>query len=264
MLVAVDERDLAFVPEARGSGQSFSLYWHSVHARAEEALTRGEQPLLAPLVDFAYIRACNDAGLDPRSKAGFNAYAGRLHPVDELWPFAGESPEAMLREMRREQSAWAMMIRCQKVFGAAHSRFGPQAEAWARDCSTRVLHALIDEVHGGDAPSTAAYGLVTLVAKAAGLELGAYSLAVEAGPKRGVQDRDRERFAAALGASLIAGAKGVLTLEIGDARRVQVWELADQRLTPSEHGQLLLEPDGHDALQPQPVYVPGPSLPQPI
>ncbi|MYT24093.1 hypothetical protein GTW69_28060 [Streptomyces sp. SID7760] len=87
---------------------------------------------------------------------------------------------------------------------------------------------------------------------------------MEAGPKQGVQDRDRERFAAALGASLIAGAKGVLTLEIGDARRVQVWELADQRLTPSEHGQLLLEPDGHDALQPQPVYVPGPSLPQPI
>ncbi|MFI2791096.1 hypothetical protein, partial [Kitasatospora sp. NPDC018614] len=94
--------------------------------------------------------------------------------------------------------------------------------------------------------------------------LGAYSLAVEAGPKPGVQDRDRERFTAALGASLIAGAKGVLTLEIGDARRVQVWELADQRLTPSEHGQLLLEPDSHDALQPQPLYVPGPSLPQTI
>ncbi|WP_411098988.1 hypothetical protein [Streptomyces sp. x-45] len=263
MLVAVDERDLAFVPEARGSGESFSLYWRSVHARAEKALMRGEQPLLAPLVDFAYIRACNDVGLDPRSKAGFDAYADRFHPVEELWPFAGESPESMLRQMRREQSAWAMMIRCMKVFGAAQSRFGPQAEAWARDCSARVLHALIDEVHGG-APSTAAYGLVTLVAKAAGLELGAYSLAVEAGPKPGVQDRDRERFTAALGASLIAGAKGVLTLEIGDAQRVQVWELADQRLAPSEHGQLLLEPNGHHAPQPRPTYVPGPPLPQPV
>ncbi|MCZ0984201.1 hypothetical protein O1L60_46430 [Streptomyces diastatochromogenes] len=87
-------------------------------------------------------------GLDPRSKAGFDAYADRFHPVEELWPFAGESPESMLRQMRREQSAWAMMIRCMKVFGAAQSRFGPQAEAWARDCSARVLHALIDEVHG--------------------------------------------------------------------------------------------------------------------
>lgn len=264
MLVAVDERDLAFVPEARGRGQSFALYWHGVHSQATAALAKGEQPLLAPLVDFAYIRACNEAGLDPRSKAGFDAYADRLHPKTELWPFAGESAEAMLRQVRREQQAWAMMSRCRKVFGAAQSHYGPQAEAWARDCAARVLQALVNEVRGEATANGAPDGLLNLVAKSGGLELCAYALPVEAGPQSGVQDRDRERFNAALGASLIAGAKGVLTLTVGDERRVQVWELTDQRLIPSEHGQLILEPNSDRASQPPVEYVPGIPLPQPV
>jgi hypothetical protein len=169
----------------------------------------------------------------------------------------------MLRDMRREQQAWAMMIRCRKVFGAAQARYGSEAEAWARDCSARVLQALVDEVVGSATPSIAAYGVVTLVAKSAGLELCAYSLPVGAGPYAGVRDRDRERFTAALGASLIAGANGVLTLGSLDGQRVQVWELADQRLTPSEHGQLLLEPDNYRTTQPSAEYMPGTPLPQP-
>jgi hypothetical protein len=264
MLVAVDERDLAFVPDARGRSQTFALYWQSVHAQATAALVKGEQPLLAPLVDFAYIRACNEAGLDPRSKAGFDAYAACLHPRNELWPFAGESAEAMLRQMRREQQAWAMMSRCRKVFSAAQTHYGPQAEVWARGCSARVLQALIDEVFAATSANGAPGGLLTVVAKSGGLELCAYALPVEAGLWSGIQDRDRERFNAALGASLIAGAKGALTLAVRDELRVQVWELANQRLIPSEHGQLILEPNDDRPTQPPVQYVPGVPLPQPV
>jgi hypothetical protein len=260
MLVAVDERDLAFVPDARGRSQTFALYWQGVHAQATAALVKGEQPLLAPLVDFAYIRACNEAGLDPRSKAGFDAYAACLHPRNELWPFAGESAEAMLRQMQ----AWAMMSRCRKVFSAAQTHYGPQAEVWARGCSARVLQALIDEVFAATSANGAPGGLLTVVAKSGGLELCAYALPVEAGLWSGIQDRDRERFNAALGASLIAGAKGALTLAVRDELRVQVWELANQRLIPSEHGQLILEPNDDRPTQPPVQYVPGVPLPQPV
>ena len=91
MLVAVDERDLAFVSHGPARRRSFAAYWQSVHDRAVRALNAGGQVLLAPIVDFAYIRTCAEAGLDPRSQAGFEAYAARAFPVSELWRFGGES-----------------------------------------------------------------------------------------------------------------------------------------------------------------------------
>lgn len=260
MLVAVDERDLGFVPGARG--QSFPAYWFDVHARAARALAAGERPLLAPIVDFAYVRKCNENGLEPRSAEGFHAYEAQRFRKDELWPFAGESADEMLLQMKREQQAWAMMIRCRTVFGAVNAQH-PDAEAWVRAYSTRVFEALVEDVSEGAAASGAEGGKLVLAAKSADMTLGAYALAVGvSGGQSDVLDRDRERFIALLGASLITSATGVLTSMIGEDGQVQVWELGKQCLTPSEHGELILEPnDG--AVRPV-TYVPGFPLPLPV
>ena len=102
MLVAVDERDLRFVP---GAQVSSSAYWCDVHDHMVRVLDTGEQVLLAPLVDFAYVRSCEEASLNPLSEKGFRDYARRRFRKNELWPFAGETADEMLLQMKREQHA---------------------------------------------------------------------------------------------------------------------------------------------------------------
>lgn len=259
MLVAVDERDLRFVPRARGS---FSAYWRDVHDRAVRALSAGDQILLAPIVDFAYVRGCEEAGLDPLSKKGFRAYASRRFRKSELWSFAGETADEMLLQMKREQHAWAMAVRCRKVFDAVNAQH-PEAEAWARTYSAGVLTALVEEVVRGVAARGVEGGRLALAAKAGDLELGRYAVPVGVADRRAdVLDRDRERLIALLGASLIAASSGVLTLMIDDDAPVQVWTVGRQGLVPSEHGELILEPN--DASGRSATYVPGFALPPPV
>jgi hypothetical protein len=265
MLVAVDERDLAFVSHGPARRRSFAAYWQSVHDRAVRALNTGGQVLLAPIVDFAYTRACAEEGLDPRSQAGFEAYAARAFPVSELWRFGGESAEETLVKMRREQDAWATMSRCRKVLGEARSRFGPQAEMWAVDCSDRVLGALVEEAASAVTVSSTDEGWLTLVARMGDVTLGAYTVSVDlSGDRPAVLSRDRERFNTLLGAALLIAASGVLTLMVGEEGRVQVWELSNQRLMPSARGALLLEPHGDGGAESHVEFVPGGPLPQPV
>ncbi|MFD7919597.1 hypothetical protein ACFV3R_10270 [Streptomyces sp. NPDC059740] len=259
MLVAVDERDLRFVPRVQGS---FSVYWRDVHARAAQGLSAGEPVLLAPLVDFAYVKGCEEAGLDPRSEKVFRAYASRRVPGNELWSFAGETAEEMLLQMKREQQAWATAVRCRSVFDAVNAQH-PGAEAWARSYSAGVLTALTEEAVRGVESHGGAGGRIALVAKAGDMELGSYAMPVGViGGEARVPDRDRERFVALLGASLIAASSGVLTLVPGDDGPVQVWTVGRQGLVPSEHGELILEPN--DGSGGSATYVPGFPLPQPV
>lgn len=258
MLVAVDERDLRFVPRAQGS---FSVYWRDVHARAVQALSAGEPVLLAPLVDFAYVKGCEEAGLDPRSEKGFRAYASRWVPRNELWSFAGETADEMLLQMKREQQAWATAVRCRSVFDAVNAQH-PGAEAWARSYSAGVLTALTEEAVRRAESRGGAGGRIALVAKAGDLELGSYAMPVGViGGEIRVPDRDRERFVALLGGSLVAASSGVLTLVTGDDGPVHVWTVGRQGLVPSEHGELILEPN--DARGRSATYVPGFPLPSP-
>lgn len=256
MLVAVDQRDLRFVPRAWGS---FSAYWHDVHERAVLALATGERMVLAPLVDFQYVRSCEETGLDPLSEGGFHAYSSRRFRSNELWPFAGETADEMLLQMRREQRAWAMTIRCRTVFDAVNVQH-PEAEDWARTYSAAVLTALVEEVLARGAVARSGEGRIVLVAKAGDLELGSYAVPIDVVARQAeVLDRDRERFIALLGASLIAGASGVLTLVFGDDSPVQVWAVGKQGLVSSEHGALILEPN--DAIGRSATYMPGFPLP---
>ncbi|MGW1158945.1 hypothetical protein ACWD48_12095 [Streptomyces sp. NPDC002519] len=259
MLVAVDERDLRFVPQARGP---VSAYWRDVHDRAVRALSAGDQLLLAPIVDFAYVRGCEEAGLDPLSERGFRAYASRRFRRAELWSFAGETADEMLLQMKREQHAWAMAVRCRKVFDAVNAQH-PDAEAWARTYSAGVVTALVEEVVRGAAAYGGESGRLALATKASDLELGRYAVPVGVvGQQADVLDRDRERFIALLGASLIAASSGVLTLMVGDDGPVQVWTVGQQGLVPSEHGELILEPNDGSGRSAR--YVPGFPLPQPV
>ncbi|MFF9076063.1 hypothetical protein ACF1A9_27805 [Streptomyces sp. NPDC014872] len=260
MLVAVDERDLRFVP---GAQVSFSAYWRDAHDRAVRALDTGEQVLLAPLVDFAYVRSCEEASLNPLSEKGFRDYARRRFRKNELWPFAGETADEMLLQMKREQHAWAMAVRCRKVFEAVNAQH-PGAEAWAKTYSAGVVTMLVEEVGRGAAVACGGErSLLALATKAGDLELGRYAVPVGAvGRQTDVLDRDRERFIALLGASLIAASSGVLTLTMGDGGPVQVWTVGRQGLIPSEHGELILEPN--DANGRSATYVPGFALPAPV
>jgi hypothetical protein len=259
MLVAVEERDLRFVPRTHGP---FSAYWRDVHERAVHALSAGDRILLAPLVDFEYVRGCEEAGLDPLSEEGFRAYARRRFRKHELWSFAGETAAGMLLQMKREQHAWAMAVRCRKVFDAVNAQHS-DAEVWARTYSARVLTALVEEVVRGAAARSGEAGRIALATKAGDLELGRYAVPVGVVDRQAdVLVRDRERFIALLGASLIAASNGVLTLMIGDDYPVQVWAVGRQGLVPSEYGELILEPN--DAADRTVEYAPGFSLPQPV
>jgi hypothetical protein len=209
--------------------------------------------LLRPLVPEDFLLYCRAAGLSERSPESFAAYARQEVPEDELVVFHGEPSEMLLHLMEHEKDAVAMLARCRAVVAAAVDQFGTEARTWAHGFASTVLDAVLEQAVEGDE--------VVLVAKAGGgLPLGAYALSV---PCLGLEGaRDRMRLTTLLAAAFLAAANGVLALrrQSGEGVEVQVWGLADQRLTPSEHGQMLLEREGVDGAAER--YVPGFTLPQ--
>ncbi|MGW2421385.1 hypothetical protein ACWC0C_19425 [Streptomyces sp. NPDC001709] len=255
MVVAINEQDLRYIPEQGGRQPSFAAYWSEVWLQANSCLTGGMRPLLRPFVPEDFMRYCRAAGLSERSPETFAAYARQEAPGDELVVFQGEPPEMLLHLMAHERDAIAMLARCRAVLAAAVDQFGVEARTWAQGFATSILEAVLRQTMEGDE--------LVLVAKAGGgLPLGTYALSL---PCRGPEgERDRMRLATLLAASCLAAAKGVLALrrQAREGVEVHVWELADQRLTPSEHGELILEREGSEG--DAEWYVPGFALPQPM
>ncbi|MFJ8785823.1 hypothetical protein [Streptomyces sp. NPDC102476] len=254
LVVAINEQDLRYIPEQGGRRDSFAAYWSEVWLQANACLAEGTRPLLRPFVPEDFIRYCRAAGLSERSPQTFAAYARQEVPGDELVVFHGEPPELLLHLMAHERDAVAMLARCRAVLAAAADQFGVEARTWAQGFATSILEAVLKQTVEGDE--------LVLVTKAGGdLPLGAYALPL---PGRGPEgERDRMRLTTLLAASCLAAAKGVLALrrKSGGGVEVQVWELAEQRLTPSEHGELILEQEG--SVGEAEWYVPGFPLPQP-
>lgn len=254
LVVAINERDFRYIPEQGGGRDSFAAYWSETWLQANKCLAEGIRPLLRPLVPEDFIRYCRAAGLSERSPETFAAYAREVAPENELVVFGGEPPEMLLHLMAHERDAVAMLARCRAVLAAAVDQFGVEARTWAQGFASTILDAVLEQTVEGDE--------VVLVAKAGGgLLLGSYALSLPCCGPEG--ERDRMRLTTLLAASCLAAAKGVLALrrQSGEGVEVQVWQLADQRLTPSEHGQLILEREGSQGEAER--YVPGFALPQP-
>ncbi|MEV5279739.1 hypothetical protein ACFYMW_25735 [Streptomyces sp. NPDC006692] len=254
LVVAVNERDLQSIPGLGAGRDSFDSYWFEVWSQAHKLLAAGVRPLLRPFDPEDFIRYCRAAGLPDRSLEAFATYVRQEVLEDELVAFQGEPPEMLLQLAANERDAVAMLTRCRRVLDVAVDQFGTEARTWARTLASAVLDAVLEQSAEGDE--------VVLVAKAGGgLPLGAYSISV---PCRGPEgERDRTRLTTLLAAACLASAKGVLVLRrhTGESPEVHVWELANQRLTPSEHGQLILEREGVGGEMER--YVPGFALPQP-
>jgi hypothetical protein len=257
-VVAVDEADLHLLPPGERCGGDFEQYWRQVHADARSSLAHGAVPTLRPLINFDFDRYCREHGLSLRSQAGFDAYARLEVPHGEVFVFGGEPADMLLQAMVVERNAWAMMIRCQGAFRLAAEQFGDEAELEARRVARGLLDALLEGAQDNDE--------AVLVAKAGGgLLLGAYAVRVTAptAMRPSLETRDSHRFVTLLAASLLMAATGTLVLRTpsSGSSRVRVWELDNQRLTPSNHGELLLEAVGGDR---HPVeYVPGFALVSP-
>ncbi|MFI6283027.1 hypothetical protein [Streptomyces sp. NPDC050988] len=254
MVVAVNERDYEAIPAQARQGDSFAAYWSEAWARTNKCLAEGGRPLLRPLIVEDFTRFCQTAGLSVRSPEAFAAYAAQEVPENDLVVFLGEPSEMLLHIMVLERDAVMMMARCNAILRAAVDQFGEQARAWARSFASAVLDAVLEQTADGDE--------VILVAKAGGgLLLGSFALSLPCRGREG--ERDHRRLSTLLAASCLAGAKGVLGLRkrTGHGVETLVWELADQRLTPSDHGRLILEPDAsQDELD---RYLPGFPLPHP-
>ncbi|MFD8316154.1 hypothetical protein [Kitasatospora purpeofusca] len=250
LLVAVDGADLGLLP---GAPVSFAAYWAEVDARARAAARTGQLVLLRPLVAFDYARFCDQHRLDPRSAAALAAYEALPVPEQELTEYLGDPPEVLLNVLRYEREAWATGLRSKAVLAAVVEEHGPVAERELRGEAGQMLDALLAGAQAGDE--------LTLVAKAAGLSLGAHAGAVRlVGGRPALDDRDRGRLETLLAAALPTSATGVAALTsapIGGAtERVLVWELSPAGLVPSEHGELILAPDGPRS-GPKAEYLPG-------
>ncbi|MFK0047803.1 hypothetical protein ACIQU4_27710 [Streptomyces sp. NPDC090741] len=250
-VVAVDKNDYQHLPHDERHAGSFSSYWRDIHQTATAALARGEQYLLRPLLAAEFDQFCRGAGLRPRSRAALDAYSAVPADREELVAFSGEPVEMLRQIMVYERETWAMMTLCGRIFDLAAEQGRDHVVGEARHDARNLLDRLLRRSRWHDD--------VVLVAKAGGgLSLGSYAITV--GTPAGdtaIGSRDRNRFTSLLAASLLAGAAGVLTLRTPDpgGDHVLVWRMADQRLLPTEHGELMLEPaGGHDQTV---TYAPG-------
>ncbi|MFE6273946.1 hypothetical protein ACFVQ9_34735 [Streptomyces goshikiensis] len=250
-VVAVDENDYQHLPhDERGAG-GFSSYWRDIHQTATEALARGEQHLLRPLLAAEFDQFCRNTGLRPRSRAGLDAYTAVPADREELIAFSGEPVEMLRQTMVYERENWVMMTLCGRIFDLAAEQGGNRVVGEARHEAGNLLDRLLRRSRRHDD--------VVLVAKAGGgLPLGSYAITVGTpADDTAIDSRDRNRFTSLLAASLLAGAAGVLTLRTPDPSgdHLLVWRMADQMLLPTEHGELMLEPAaGHDQTV---TYAPG-------
>ncbi|MGA5819822.1 hypothetical protein ACPC54_18420 [Kitasatospora sp. NPDC094028] len=249
LVVAVDGADLALLPAAAGP---FSEYWAEVYARIRTAAATGRPVFLRPLVNFDYMNFCNQQRLNPRSQAALAAYEAVPVPEYELFQYRGDSPEVLLHLLRYERDAWATGIRSRAVLAAVVAQFGLGAGQETRAEARRLLEAVVGGARAGDE--------LALVAKAAGLPLGAYATTIHTVDGRtAIEERDRSRLETLLAAALPAGATGAATLTSpgSAAQRVLVWELSPAGLVPSEHGELILAPNAPHPDHPKTEYLPG-------
>ncbi|MFJ9574508.1 hypothetical protein [Streptomyces bacillaris] len=249
--MAVDEADLALLGRSR---ESFASYWHGVDAQVRAAARTGRPVRIRPLVAFDFEAFCARRRLDPRGRDTLAAYEAEPVPAEELLLYQGEPADVLLQLMRHERDAWATGLRARRVLSNAVAQFGTAAEDESRADARQLLDTLVGGADDGD--------VLVLVAKAAGLVLGSYGMAVgRAADGTLVDERDRHRMETLLAAALLASARGTATLTSaprpGANERVRVWELSPAGLTPSEHGELILAPNTPAPRGPKVDYVPG-------